>query len=103
MSHTYHFELNSKPGKDGRHTVLLRITANRKHKRIKTDIAVKSSEFDPKAEWGKWVRSRNMDNKEINQRLKEILSQAESEGRTLEKRPLPRPKPCPTAPVILSP
>ncbi|OIN56323.1 tyrosine-type recombinase/integrase [Arsenicibacter rosenii] len=44
---TYRFELASRPNRDGLHVIYLRITANRKHKRIKTPVAVKTADFNP--------------------------------------------------------
>ena len=86
MNITYNLELNTKPGKDGRHTVLLRITANRKHKRIKTTVAVKPTEFDKKADYGKWIRTKNPEHKELNSNLKELIRKAETERDDLDKK-----------------
>lgn len=38
MATTFNFEINNKPNKDGKFTILLRITQNRAHKRIKTCV-----------------------------------------------------------------
>ena len=40
MAVTLNFELNNRTSKNNTYTVMLRITQNKKHKRIKTSIAV---------------------------------------------------------------
>ena len=50
MAVTFNFELNNKPSKNKTYAILLRITQNQKHKRIKTPIAVsKKSDFNKDA------------------------------------------------------
>jgi integrase/recombinase XerD len=88
MNTTYNVELSSKPGRDGRHSILLRVTVNRKHRRVKTGYFVKASEFNKKAKHGFWVRTANADHKYINENLVELIRQASVEGLGLEK-PVP--------------
>lgn len=85
MNISYRFELNSKPSPDGRHTIFLRITASRKHKRIKTTLSVKPAEFNPKAERGAWIRKKNLDHKKLNGDLLDFLKRVEDEHTSLEK------------------
>uniref|UniRef100_UPI0030794DE9 hypothetical protein n=1 Tax=Phocaeicola coprophilus TaxID=387090 RepID=UPI0030794DE9 len=42
---TYNFELNNRPTKKGTYVVMLRITENKKHKRIKTSVELKSPKY----------------------------------------------------------
>lgn len=57
MSFTINFELNNKKGTDGRATIMLRLTRNRKSSRLKTNISVEPANFNQKAKFGKWVRT----------------------------------------------
>lgn len=84
MNITYKFELNYRPNKDGRHTIFLRVTANRKHRKIKTTVAVKPDEFDKDAKWGKWIASKNLYHKEYNTKLKKVLRDAEETADKLD-------------------
>ena len=60
MAVTFNFELNNKPSKNKTYAILLRITQNQKHKRIKTPIAVsKKSDFNKDAKQGNWIRQEN--------------------------------------------
>lgn len=48
---TFNFELNNKQSKKGTYAILLRITVNKKHKRIKTSVELnKKSDWNPKAQ-----------------------------------------------------
>ncbi|QDK80890.1 tyrosine-type recombinase/integrase [Spirosoma sp. KCTC 42546] len=89
MNATYKFEINSKPGKDGRYTIFLRVTANRKLRRIKTIVAVLPTEFDPHAARGKWISSKNSDFKFFNGELLKLIRKTEAEIDKLgEKGPI---------------
>ena len=51
MATTFHFELNSTANKVGKYAIMLRITQNRKHKRLKTSIELnRKSDWNPKKE-----------------------------------------------------
>ena len=51
MATTFHFELNSTANKAGKYAIMLRITQNRKHKRLKTSIELnRKSDWNPKKE-----------------------------------------------------
>lgn len=68
---TFTFELNSKPNAAGKYVVYLRITENRKLKRIKTTVVL-----DKKTDWNqkkKEVRSSCADAAVLNERLKREL------------------------------
>lgn len=54
---TFNLELNSKPNKNGLYNIQIRITQNKKHKRIKTMVYVKSrNDFNAIAKNENWVR-----------------------------------------------
>lgn len=59
MSFSINLELNNKSGGDGRNTILLRLTRNRKSSRYTTNISVASNNFNKKARFGKWIRSND--------------------------------------------
>ena len=51
---TFNIEINNKPKKDNRYLILLRITQNRKHKRISLGKYIKKSDFNPTAKFGQY-------------------------------------------------
>lgn len=75
---TLKVELGSKPRKDGLHLVMIRITQNKKLLRVSTQRFIKKSEFNPNAEYGKWVRTTNPEHKVINEHIREMLSKYEA-------------------------
>lgn len=79
---TYNFELNSKPSKKGTYAVLLRITENKKHKRIKTCVELaKKTYWNPKAQE---VRKSEPNYKVLNQVLMKTKEEAKKAESTLE-------------------
>jgi hypothetical protein len=64
---TYNVELNHKPNKDGLFMIFARITENRKLRRIKTGILVPKEHFNPKARYGRWVRTANAKHTKYNE------------------------------------
>ena len=73
---TYNFELNSKPSKKGTFVVLLRITENKRHKRIRTNV-----ELDAVKYWNpnkQEVRKSEPNYKVLNEALKKIKDEAMS-------------------------
>lgn len=85
MNTTFNLELNGRPGKNGLHEIFLRITQVRKHKRIKLGISVKKTDFNKKADYGKWIRQSNPDYAILNDDLKEEIKKAEVNFRELKK------------------
>lgn len=81
---TYHFELNSKPTQKGTYVVLLRITENKRHKRMRTPVELKSPKYwNAKAEE---VRKSEPNYKTLNDTLQKMMNEAkEAEGK-LEAR-----------------
>ncbi len=70
MAATFGFEVNSRPTVRNTYVVMLRITQNRKHKRIKTTVEVNKLEnFNPKAQLMKWVSTKEPNHKKLNDDL----------------------------------
>lgn len=93
MAITYKLELNSKPKIDGTHGILLRITENRKHKRISTEIFIKPEDFNKRADYGKWIRKSNIKHKSLNASLEKFIDkhkQAKSEIENSKQQPTAR-------------
>ncbi len=73
------FELASKPRKDGRHTVIMRIAAGRSEKRrISIPIHIQKNHFNSKAKWGKWIKTSCSMHGKLNDALKHFNQEAES-------------------------
>ncbi len=72
MSFSLRFEINNKPTSDGRHSVMLRLTKERKLARLKTQYLVKKSTFHAKAQFGKWIRSSEPRHAVLNNGLKNL-------------------------------
>lgn len=85
MQTTFKLELNSKPGQDKRHSILLRITQDRKLKRISTGIFVFKNQFNAKSEHGKWIRRNHPNYVKFNEDLKDFIKQAEDKKAELSK------------------
>ena len=67
---TFHPEINHKINTDKTYSVFLRITLNRKMKRLPTGIFLKrSTDFNKNAAFGKWVRTSELLNKDHNDLL----------------------------------
>ena len=81
---SYNVELNSKPRKDGRYSVLLRITNNRKHKRISTAIFLNRRDINLKAKHGKWIKISHNNHKKLNKKITDKISQLEDIAIDLE-------------------
>lgn len=82
---TFNFELNNKPNKDSTYSIYLRITQNKKHKRIKMDIALKRLEdFNKKAKAGNWIRTSEPNATKWNDELERELEKVKSTYRDLK-------------------
>jgi len=77
---SYNVELNNKPGKSGLRLLLLRITKDRKHKRVALGRHVKLKDFNKGAKHGAWIRSSSPQAKSLN----ELISNKIEEFRHLE-------------------
>lgn len=86
---TFGFQLANHPNRHGYYPVMLRVTSNRKTKRIKTDFEVKKVDWNQKAKNYKYVRESCPMAEELNRRLFEQISkyryyylQLKEEGRS---------------------
>jgi site-specific recombinase XerD len=86
MNTTFNLELNGKAGQNGLHEVFLRITQNRKHKRLKLGISVKKADFNREARYGKWIRTINSDYASINAKLDNKIKDAKRNFDDLEAK-----------------
>jgi len=79
MATTFNLELNPKPSRKQTYTVLLRITQDRKHKRIKTSVELnKKGDFNPKAKPGFWIRTSEPKHKKWNDILEKEIENAKN-------------------------
>ena len=84
MATTFNLELNNKPTRKGTYNILLRITQERKHKRIKTSIELKSPrDYNPKAKQGNWIRTSETNHKKWNEVLIDEIETAKLTYRDL--------------------
>lgn len=87
MATTFNLELNTKPTRKKTYSVLLRITQDRKHKRIKTTVEVKKlSDFNPKAKPGFWIRTSEPNHKKWNEILESDIESAKQTYRDLREK-----------------
>ena len=70
-------EINNKKNRDGRQTILLRITIDRKHKRISLPKSVFINDFNSKAKFGKWIRNSDTDHQIKNDYIKNKIKRIE--------------------------
>lgn len=91
---SFNIELNNREitGKK-EHTLLLRITVNRKHVRLGLMYSVSPSHFNPKGKQGKYIRSSHPDHQRINKHIeakinqaKDVITELEDEGRLINAR-----------------
>jgi len=83
---SYNIELNSKPVYgSNEYILLLRITVNRKHARLKLDYALPKKQFNPRPKHNLYVRSSHSKHKIINNYIDEQIQKAKNVARELEK------------------
>ena len=86
MATTFNFELNSTANRAGKYVIMLRITQNRKYKRLKTSI-----ELNRKSDWNsnaQKVRSSEPNYAKWNDALEKELENAKSKYRELKEEGL---------------
>ncbi|HLP04306.1 MAG TPA: phage integrase SAM-like domain-containing protein, partial [Paludibacter sp.] len=89
MATTFNLELNNKPTRKGTYNILLRITQDRKHKRINTSIELKSPrDYNPKAKQGNWIRTSEPNHKVWNEVLVAEIENAKITYRDLREQGL---------------
>jgi len=88
MSITFNYELNSNPTKNKTYVIFLRITEDKKHKRVKTSIELKrESDFNPKGKKSNnWVKPVEPNSKKWNDELDLFLERAKDIYRELSKK-----------------
>src|SRR5581483_7467795 len=74
---TFHLEISSKAGSDGRSPIMLRLGLGRNKKRISTKINVNKKDFNAKAKYGNWLKGDDSTYPARNNELKNILFRAE--------------------------
>jgi integrase/recombinase XerD len=83
---TFNVQLNFRPIKGSNERfLLLRITVNRKHIRLKMMYAVSPVYFNPKGKNSKYIRPSHPDHARINNYLQDKVNQAKDVVATLEK------------------
>lgn len=89
MATTFNLEINNKPTRKGTYNILLRITQDRKHKRIKTSIELRSTkDYNPKAKQGNWIRTSEPNHKLWNEVLASEIENAKITYRDLREQGL---------------
>ncbi|MEI8203370.1 MAG: site-specific integrase [Bacteroidota bacterium] len=89
MATTFNLELNNKPSRKNTYNILLRITQDRKHKRIKSTIELRSpKDYNPKAKYGNWIRTSEPNHKVWNAVLAAEIEEAKSTYRDLKEKGL---------------
>lgn len=53
--------------------IFIRVTQNRRSKRVKTDIKIPKEHFNPKAKYGRWVRTTNDKHATLNAKIEDLL------------------------------
>ena len=83
---SFNIELNSKPLKNtSEYSLLLRITVNRKHTRIKLNYAIHKKQFNPNPKEYKYVRASNSKHVVINSHIADKIQEAKDVITDLEK------------------
>jgi integrase len=86
---TFTFEISSRPKRAGKFPIYLRITQNRKHKRIKTTIELnRKNDFNPKAKQDNWIKKQEPNHKKWNDLLAKELERGKDAFRKLEEEGL---------------
>jgi integrase len=84
---SFNVELNNKPFKNTKeYNLLLRITVNRKHARIKLNYAIQKKQFNPNPKEYKYVRASNPRHAVINAHIDEKIQEAKNVITDLEKK-----------------
>lgn len=83
---TFTFEIKNRPNRAGKFPIYLRITQNRKHKRIKTTIELnRMNDFNPKAKQDNWIKKQEPNHKKWNDILAKELERGKDAFRKLEE------------------
>ena len=82
-------ELSSRPRQDGLHVLYIRVTVDRKMKRLKTDISLPEKDFNPKAQYGRWIRASQPRHAKYNKDLENLITVYKDRAEALTQRGLP--------------
>ena len=86
MATTFGLNLASHPDKEGNIPIYIRITQNRKSRRIITSVTIrKKSDWNPNAKNSNWIRSSDIDSEKKNETLKLELEAVQKEYETQKK------------------
>jgi integrase len=85
MTITYKPEINTKPKKDGTCLIMLRITENRKKKRISTGVFVPFNSFNNEAKAENWIRKSNPNHKALNTEIVKFIEKVKEAKTNIEK------------------
>lgn len=80
---TTNVELHHRKNADGRKSVIIRFTENRKHKRISTGIRVHENDFNPNAKYGKWIRTSASNHESLNKSIQRIIEEYEKKAASI--------------------
>ena len=72
---SFNIEINSKPNKDGLHSLFVRFTENRKNKRVMLDFRIPFQHFNKKARYGKWIRATNPHHDAYNLKITKAIDE----------------------------
>ncbi len=98
MNTTFNLELSGRPGQNGLYEVFLRITQNRKHKKIKLGISIpdkkqwgsvikdKNGKKRREVKYGKWIRQSNPEYNSLNKQLESKFNEAKRNFNELEEK-----------------
>lgn len=85
----FNVELNSRPVRNSNeYTLLLRVTVNRKHARIKLNYAIQKKHYNPSPKEYKYVRSSHPKHVVINSHIDDKIQEAKNAITYLEKKNL---------------
>ena len=88
MNTTFNLELSGRKGRNGLYEVFLRITQEKKHKRLKLGISIpdinqwgkeiknKKGKKRREVKFGKWINSKNRECKALNKKLEDKFNEA---------------------------
>jgi len=89
MAISFNLELNNKPTRKSTYKILLRITQDRKHKRISTSIELRSpKDYNSNAKFGYWIRASEPNHKIWNEALVHEIEEAKQTYRDLKEQGL---------------
>lgn len=89
MAKTFNLELQTRPTKQGYYPVWVRITENRKHRRIKTSVVLSHlTDWNPKAKDDRKVRQSEPNFKQLNEALEKELARIKKEADRDENKTL---------------